>query len=518
MTTMPLNRTRPFEPWPRFDPGWIDFNPTCVQLPSGRWLGIIRRDAVPPVPGKGTLWTVPLTDALQPAGTPTLLAARGEDPRAVVLGDRVFVFHAIIERNAEDRVCGSAVRLLECTIEGAPGAETLRALQLMELPKNPLGKPPTGSPYDAWEKNWVPFPLGPTEIGLLYGHAPWEVLRFSADPAGTARHFAGAHRGPALRWAWGEIRGGTVPVPWPGDPSSWLTFFHSSAVVGSRKLYFVGACVFDGQAPFTPRLMTPEPLLVAPYRRGAHEHGWRFAGSVVFPLGCAPMPGGHRLLCGLDDGLVAPVEVPADELRRRLRPLDQVLAAQGPAPQATDGQALAASGEPWSLGPFDDKALHAARLLSLLHPGGGLLVDAAPGDGVPLALLAPRFERAVGWAEGPAARHLRRVLALNGIDGAEITAPAEALDALDPAATAALALLRVDDAAAAARVLPGAVHTLVRTRAPVLLQMPPDEAGAAAVAAALDRAQYTCEALFPFTPQRRLALPAERRAEFAWLV
>lgn len=514
----PLNRATPFVPWPRFDAAWIDFNPTCVRLPSGRWLGIIRRDAVPPVPGKGTLWTVPLTDELQPAGPPTLLSARGEDPRAVCLGNRVFVFHAIIERNAEGRVNGSAVRLLECTIEGSPGAETLRPLQLMELPKNPLDKPRTGSPYDAWEKNWVPFPLGEREIGLLYGHAPWEVLSFAADPAGTARHFTGAHRGPPLRWAWGEIRGGTVPVPCPGEPGSWLTFFHSSAVVGSRKLYFVGACVFDGQAPYTPRRMTADPLLVAPYRRGAHEHGWRFAGSVVFPLGCAPVAGGHRLLCGLDDGLVAPFDVPDAELQRRLLPLDQIPALRDDAPHSTDGPALVNNGEPWALGPVDDKALHAARLLALLHPGGGLLLDTAPGDGVPLALLAPRCERAIGWADGEAARRLRRLLAINGLDEVTIDAPVPSLDALDPASTAGLAVLRVDDAALAARLLPAAVQTLRRTRPIVLLQMPEDAAGAAAVAAALDRAQYTCEALFPFTPARRLALPAERRDAFAWLV
>jgi hypothetical protein len=522
MHAAPLNRDTPFQPWPRLDPGWIDFNPCCVQLPSGRWLGVIRRDAVPPEPGKGSLWTLPLTDDLQPAGPPTLLLARGEDPRAVRVGERVFVFHAIIERDAAGRVSGSAVRFLECAVDGAPGDETLRPLQMIELPKNPLNKPRTGDPGEAWEKNWVPFVHRDDEIGLIYSHAPWEVLMMAAGGEDMRRRYTAAHRGTALHWAWGEIRGGTTPVRWQPAPDAepqWLTFFHSSAVVASRKLYFVGACSFDTAPPFAPRLMTREPLLVAPYRTGAHQHGWRFAGSVVFPLGCQPTDRGFRLLCGLDDGLVAPFEVDTAALRERLLPLDQALPA-GPQPRNTDDQVLARNGEPLALGPFDDKALHLARLLDLLHPGGGLLVDAAPGDGMPLLRLAPRFERNWAWAEGADARRLQRLLALNdALDRVSLSAPppALALDSLPAEQTRGLALLRVDDADAVAVVLAGARQTLGRERPLVLLQLPGGDDGAR-VQQMLTEAQYSCEALFPFTPTRRLAFPVERRAEFGWLV
>lgn len=524
----PLNRDQPFTVWPRLEPGrWIDFNPCCVQLPSGRWLGVIRRDAVPPVPGKGTLWTVPLDDALRPAGPPTLLLAQGEDPRAVCIGDRVWVFHAIIERDAQGRVNGSAVRLLECAIDGDPGAERLRPLQLLQLPKNPLNRPRTGSPHENWEKNWVPFALADgaaPRVGLVYGHAPWQVLELTLPQAGAASGFTAAHAGPALRWAWGEIRGGTVPVRWtpaPGEAPGWLTFFHSSAVVGSRKLYFVGACVFDDTAPFAPRAMTPEPLFVAPYRSGAHEHGWQFAGSVVFPLGCAPTAGGWRLLAGLDDGLVATADVAAGTLRERLAPLEPEAAQRARAPHALDGTWLPPDGEPWTFGPHDEGALRAARLLALLHPGGGRLLDAAPGDGIALARLAPRCEAAEAWvAPGAERQRLARLLALNALDAAVdlVAPPAGPMDAAAPGRWAGLALLRVDDAETARALLPGAVQTLRREQPIVLLQLPADGAGRDTVETALAAAGYTCEALFPFTPQRRLALPAARREAFRWLV
>ncbi len=90
---VPLNCKNNFEIWPPLDvEEWIEFNPCCIQLPSGRWLGVIRRDKFPPIPGMGTTWTIELDDCLRPIGVPQLLLQPGEDPRAVVVGSRVFVF------------------------------------------------------------------------------------------------------------------------------------------------------------------------------------------------------------------------------------------------------------------------------------------------------------------------------------------------------------------------------------------------------------------------------------------
>ncbi len=76
--------------------------------------------------------------------------------------------------------------------------------------------------------------------------------------------------------------------------------------------------MFQARAPFTPVLQTQSPVFMAPYKRGAERFGWRFAGSVVFPLGAVPREDGFRLLCGVDDGEIATVDLARDELALRL--------------------------------------------------------------------------------------------------------------------------------------------------------------------------------------------------------
>ena len=512
---MPLNRSCGFETWAPLDPGrWIDFNPCCVQLPSGRWLGVIRRDIVPPVPGMGTVWTIELDEHLCPAGEPCLLLAQGEDPRAIVLGGRVLVFHCVIERAGDGRVNGAAMRIAECAIEDTAGAAPmLRVDRLLELPKNPLQKPRTGDPHENWEKNWVPFPLPSGSIGLIYSHDPWAVLLLKADAASESRHFEGGYQGPGLEWAWGEIRGGTVPVPAPAacGGERLITFYHSSMVVGSRKLYFVGACVFDAEPPFWPRLMTHEPLVVAPYNTGAHRFGWNFAGSVVFPLGAQPVAGGFRLLCGRDDGSIATFMVDGEALLSRLAPLCEARAVHN-----ARGESISARHEPLVPWAFDASALRIPRLLALMHDGRGLFVDAAPGDGVATARLAAHFERSIVFAaNGDEHRRMRQLLALNGIDTAELRL-GEAV--FDEPAMRELGLLYIDRAALAEAILRRAVGVLKKYRPLLVIDLPDDEQGVRRIEALLAECDYTCEAIFPFVPSCRLAIPRESRANHAWLV
>ncbi len=514
----PLNVARAFEPWHHFDPGaWLDFNPSCLRLPDGRWFAVIRRDACPPIPGRGTVWTVPLDDRLQPIGRPTLLLARGEDPRAVCIGDRVFVFFAVIEGDATSGFTGSAVRLAECAVVEGQDGPALHVQQQFELPKNPLSKPLAGDTHEQWEKNWVPFPTGPRHVALIYSHEPWAVLLLDmGEPCGPKR-FSEAHVGPALEWPWGEIRGGTVPVPHSENDDQLLTFFHSSTVVGGRKLYFVGACVFDAAAPFTPRQITPEPLLVAPYQSGALRFGWSFLGSVVFPLGAQPTDNGYRLLCGRDDGEIASFEIGSDELSSRL---EDLTACMVPRVRNAYGETLATRGEPLAIGAFDQGALRAARLLDLLHPGGGLMIDAAPADGMFLARLACRFDRSLAFVKPDDAVALRRLMAVNELPQPLLfdASAARTIDRLDPDELESLALLLIDDGSVAEPVISGAMAALGRSRPLLLLQLPASPAAAHRVLTLLADARYHVEAPFPFTPTRRLALPVERRHQYSWMV
>ncbi len=505
MQRWPLNRHAGWDLWPPFDPGrWIDFNPTFVRLPSGRALALIRRDAFPPVPGKGTVWQVPVDDTMRPTGTPTQLLARGEDPRAVVLGSRLLLFYCVIDRDAEDRVCGSTMLLSEFEIDG----DTLRPVASFQLPKNPIGLAQPGDRAAAWEKNWVPFAVSATEVALIYSHEPWHVLVLDCNPATNARRFTAHHTGPALRWRYGQVRGGTPPVPFGDDQL--ITFFHSSLVVGSRKVYLVGACTFDRAAPHRPRRFTRDPLLAAPYRSGAHRFGWRFAGSVVFPLGAEGGATGYRLLCGLDDGEIGSFVVGHDALADRLESMD----AQAPLELVdADDKALLTAG-PLLLGRPAAGSWPLARLLELLGGRGRSFVDIGAGDGAATITLADGFDRGLA-VEADAARRqaLQRSLALNGLDNVRVVATA---DPIDGVAMHGVDLLRIDAAPQLAVTLKDAAATIARDRPLLLLHLNGDEATDAPALQWLDAQAYDGQPLHAHHPTWCLALPRERRAAWAW--
>lgn len=511
MHRQPLNREQDFERWAPLSPGqWLDFNPTVVSLPDrlgGGRLAIIRRDHVPPQPGRGTLWVLPVDEQLRPAGPAELLIGRGEDPRALVLGDRLLVFYCVIDRDAADAVSGSTMMLAEFDV--ADGRPTL--VRAFGLPKNPLQLAAAGDRGAVWEKNWVPFEVSPTQVGLIYSHDPWHVIVLDCDPARDARRFVGHFKGPALAWRHGQIRGGTPPLPCGDDQL--ITFFHSSAVVGSRKVYAVGACRFDRAAPYTPRAITREPLLVAPYHSGAHRFGWRFAGSVVFPLGAQPDEHGYRLLSGLDDGEIGSFRVRHDQLAERLDPLQ---AQAGVTCSDADERSWAPSGP--LLLRAADAALAAelaqARFLQGLVGSGRCFVDWGAGEGTASVLLADRFDRVLSVEPVAARRRLiERQAAVNDLPSVQVLPPPAGLD---DAGLDGVDLLRVDSPDTLAAVLDTATALLRRCRPVLFLHLPADEAQADAVIDRLTDDAFDCRRLAVHHPRWLVALPAERRAAWSW--
>lgn len=511
---MPLNHQRNFEIWPPLDPGkWIEFNPSCIQLPSGRWLGVIRRDKFPPIPGMGTTWIIELDDHLRPIGTPQLLLPQGEDPRAILLGSRVFVFFVTVERTEDGRFSGASMCIAECLINETDAPNFLHIQQILKLPKNPVKNPSTRLILDGWEKNWVPFPISSEQIGIIYSHAPWTVLTLNVNASSNQRNFENAYQGPNLEWAWGQIRGGTVPVPAPSvfGENLLITFYHSSARVGSRKLYFVGACIFDAKAPFTPRLITHSPLLVAPYNTGAHQFGWNFAGSVVFPLGVQPLENGYRLLCGRDDGSIATFLIENEALLPRLEPISVPLILHN-----SQSEILNGSHEPLIPWPFDESALHLARLLVLMHHGHGVFIDAAPGDGAATARLASHFERSFVFVPDESAKNrIKKLFAINEINTAELFIGDIHIHE-DIAHE--IKLICINDGAVVETVLERIQYLLIKHKPVLVFTLPAENEAADKVQRLLSDCAYTCEAIFPFTPLSRLAIPSETRADYDWLV
>lgn len=530
MRPWPLNIEVPFEPWPHFDPGrFIDFNPSFVRLDAERAYAVIRRDRVPPVPGKGTVWAVAVDAQMQPTGRPFPLVADGEDPRAVLVNGRVLVFYVLFERDEQQRITGTSMVMAEYD----PQAEPWKPLRVFKMPKYPLGGGPPGRSNPGWEKNWVPFVLDDERVALIYAHAPWQVivLNVGAGGAGASCHFEQAWRSDGLRWPYGAVRGGTPPLPW--GPGQLITFFHSSEVVGSRKIYVVGACVFADTAPFAPLQMTPRPLLAAPYSGGMHRHGWPVAASVLFPLGAQSEGDGLRLLCGVDDGEIASTLLPRAAVQAALTPW--------PAPpsprftQLADEDSLQADapivvqppGAP-SLPPD----LPLVRFAHYLSGGGRTLLVVAREPALFMAGLAADFERVeVVLADAEGADWAARTLAANGLQNVTLHRPPGvparagcpaarapwALTALDEAGFTEVDLLHIDTPDPVA-VLRGLQHTLQRDRPAMLLNLSTDATERAAVETQLQALGYGMESLFPRTPRAALALPAERREQWRWFV
>lgn len=419
MNLLPLNATDDFNLWPSFSPGeWLDFNPTVVKLPDGRSLAIIRRDRVPPVPGEGTIWSVIVDDDLRPIDTPNLLLERGEDPRAVVIDERLLLFYVVIEKESTGKVLGSCMMLAEFTTTTFPPAIT----RCSQLPKNPTGNPELQNVM--WEKNWVPFIIAEGQIALIYSHAPWTVLILDPGTPTSAPSFVTAYRDMELGWPYGEIRGGTPPIRYNNE--SLITFFHSAQVVGSRNVYMVGACIFADTAPFTPQLITLEPLLIAPYRSLAMRFGWNVLASVLFPLGAVRGEGDFKLLCGIDDGEIGSFAISESILNSRLTPVNPKLKQSI---VTSDANTLALAEGPIVFTP--DPALTAAhvplaRFLRMLPLRGGTYLDIGAEEGLYIAYLANHFSRVVA-IESSHSPWLERNLATNAIENCRIYENNEAI-------------------------------------------------------------------------------------------
>lgn len=151
----------------------------------------------------------------------------------------------------------------------------------------------------AMEKNWV-FWYWDKSLYCLYQCAPVHRI-YRLEGARTVEMM----ESDPPTWGYGEIRGGTPPLPFDVDLA--IRFFHShldNEWAGSvRRRYFIGAYLMKNKPPFEVVRVTKRPILygseIDEIRVKDRPHHWK--ANVVFAGGATTTPEGWTLAVGVND-------------------------------------------------------------------------------------------------------------------------------------------------------------------------------------------------------------------------
>ena len=294
---------RPRSPW---SVGNYWFNPALVEAWGRTWL-IIRVGRIPCM-----LFRCELLADFELGPPLPLFGLSGpgfvaEDPRAVFVDGRTLVYYV--------GVTGPG----QCVIVRAKldEAGTVGELTRMSYDdQTPVRQVERVLGIDM-QKNWVPFIQDRREF-CVYSHAPFTILEHRDGQ--TRLH----HKGPAIKWPYGEIRGGAPPV-WVADKGLWYSWFHSSRIEPADddqpvSVYYAGCLTFD--ATFCPMSITAEPVLAGD--RNSYVSPWHAQRrmSAVFPCGALLRDDSWLLSYGFLDSETRLAEIPFAEIEARLVPIE----------------------------------------------------------------------------------------------------------------------------------------------------------------------------------------------------
>ena len=157
------------------------------------------------------------------------------------------------------------------------------------------------------QKNYVFFDWK-GRLFCIYGSTPEQMVYEVSTDGTVAIPFVS--KGPV--WPYGEIRGGTVPLPYEGKL---LRFFHSGADTErgkQRRRYCIGAALMEAQPPFTTVAVSKRPILwgsevpVVKCRQ--------FKPMVVYVSGAVQRDWGWLLSCGIQDSMSLLARVTPEKL------------------------------------------------------------------------------------------------------------------------------------------------------------------------------------------------------------
>jgi predicted GH43/DUF377 family glycosyl hydrolase len=157
---------------------------------------------------------------------------------------------------------------------------------------------------EAIEKNHTPL-FTPDGLGIIYRHNPKMVVYVPRRTEPVV--------GDSLTWAYGEIRGGTAPIPYNGKL---LKFFHSSLrndMPPQHHRYYIGALVFNPEPPFNMVAVSKKPILFGS-EGGGEKNRKHFKPKVVFPAGVVADRGGFQLSVGVNDSECRVFKIREEEL------------------------------------------------------------------------------------------------------------------------------------------------------------------------------------------------------------
>ncbi len=237
-----------------------------------------------------------------------------EDPRAMFVGDQLYVFCNILD--TDNLKCRSM-----CVANVDPSSFNVNYRTVLEMN------------FQWMEKNWIPFEyVGANQepkLFLEYRISPRKLLEVP-DPQGGAMVDLRTPKGTAyitLPWAnkWGEPRGGT-PFIKVGD--EYLSFFHSGFHEANGLIWYVmGAYTSEAHPPFRITGISDYPILFrgifdSPVIHTADAHK-----RVIFPAGIVVEKRGGKEIahvsCGENDCAVKIVSFDLEKLMQSIGRLEK---------------------------------------------------------------------------------------------------------------------------------------------------------------------------------------------------
>lgn len=219
-------------------------------------------------------WPIGIPHILDTKTNNSTISARSEDARLITVDNRLYMVYSD-NKDLKISKAGYRVYIAELSlVNGDFVANNVECILQFE-----------GESQQKREKNWTPFDYNGNLL-LAYSLDPHRILRPLLG-TGSCESFSLSER--SIKWAWGELRGGTQGLK---DGDSYLSFFHSSidmaTVQSNNKViahYFMGAYVYNLEPPFEITHFSSLPIIAkGMYDGELYKPYWKPI-MCVFPCG-----------------------------------------------------------------------------------------------------------------------------------------------------------------------------------------------------------------------------------------